>query len=360
MSLFSRKKKNTNAAEVIDNTGAISIAIIDAMEGVIAGALQQIPEEPEFDDSNIPTLSQEDSALVSLGFSNIPEARRKKEAVTEAHNKYQRDYVQYVRIKAAIQTQQKALRILMQARKDYGKDTLLVPFDKFQEILMKYDLSCGRFADFVGEIPDEKKNEILSLGLNQEKPTTEEMFDLVEVIRFEYDGISESEYDKEYLPIARSLKCFPFLRVKIAKGESFDKKYPCKDYNTFGDEPKTLFHLLGFTNILQDYNYRYDFKTELANPESPEKFFIAAPYNCLENRIQVGAKPKPSKDPLICAVTEVGILVFTRWGEEAGDAVLQKLQGLYNKLDSLVDRISNIGKKISGSSDWDPYIDTCW
>jgi hypothetical protein len=45
--------------------------------------------------------------------------------------------------------------------------------------------------------------------------------------------------------------------------------------------------------------------------------------------------PMRYNDPFICAHTDYGILVFTRWGEEAGDALVKKYERVNQLLDGL-------------------------
>lgn len=44
-------------------------------------------------------------------------------------------------------------------------------------------------------------------------------------------------------------------------------------------------------------------------------------------------------DPFICAHTDSGILVFTRWGEEANDSIIKKYEELEGALGAISDKL---------------------
>ena len=46
------------------------------------------------------------------------------------------------------------VKLLKKARNLY-KDALLIPYDDFEKVIRKYDLRCGTFDDYIGDIPSE-------------------------------------------------------------------------------------------------------------------------------------------------------------------------------------------------------------
>ena len=68
------------------------------------------------------------------------------------------------------------------------------------------------------------------------------------------------------------------------------------------------------------------------NIGAAEYFFICAPAKDMEKMHRVYSISAAS-DPFVCAHTDCGILVFTRWGEEADDKVVRKYEQASRWLD---------------------------
>ena len=51
--------------------------------------------------------------------------------------------------------------------------------------------------------------------------------------------------------------------------------------------------------------------------------------------MKVTVNPRHKEDPFICAATEYGVLIFTRWGEEASDEVIRRFEAFSKNLDKL-------------------------
>jgi hypothetical protein len=66
-------------------------------------------------------------------------------------------------------------------------------------------------------------------------------------------------------------------------------------------------------------------------------YFIAAPKEMMSGEIQ--EVYEPNKDPIIWGLAGNNVLVFTRWGEEANDEVLQRYESFNRKLNAFAESL---------------------
>jgi hypothetical protein len=66
---------------------------------------------------------------------------------------------------------------------------------------------------------------------------------------------------------------------------------------------------------------------------APEKMFT-------ERRKMKLTIDKTPKDPILCSLTEHGILLFTRWGEEANDNIVKRYEELGEKISKYQQKLS--------------------
>jgi hypothetical protein len=66
---------------------------------------------------------------------------------------------------------------------------------------------------------------------------------------------------------------------------------------------------------------------------APEKMFT-------ERRKMKWTVDNTPKDPILCSLTEYGVLLFTRWGEEANDKIIKGYEELGRKISEYQQKLS--------------------
>ena len=280
-----------NIVERIQTRNSVGLGIIYIMEKMLADA-----ERGE----TLPALvlppveqSEEVKVLRNAGFVNHKKVVEYFKRVQEQNERYNA----HNQLERALRRNTEALKLLVRAREIYGKDTLLLPYDKFISLLKKYGLECGSFQNYKGDVPSDKLQEIIGL---QNKSSFRGIIPLLPVTKVEwnYNLLGDDEYEA----VKKKLKKFPFVR---STNGFFDQTVKFIDGSV-----KELHWAEVHTGTITD-------------------FFIAAPKKMFKKHYEVVTR----KDPFICAYTEYGILIFTRWGEEAKDKIIRKFEAFNDKLD---------------------------
>lgn len=254
--------------------------------------LNELPTKPD--------ESERLSLLMSLGFDGTKEVQAFHAKMAKYFKAVEENTTNKENVAKYNEYLRKAFKILITARKGFGPDTLLINFEDFQKLLRKYNLICGLFSDYKGEIPQDKLEEISRLP----KAIPEYIKTL-----YKFDSI-EFEDNSSLCWCPRSLIRFPFIIVsdmsylsgKDCLGNTF-RKYSNSGYGIF-----------------------------TGNLVSTTKLFICAPARKMENsaiRVNINIH----KDPFICAYTDYGVLIFTRWGEEASSKIVKKYEELNRQID---------------------------
>lgn len=260
--------------------------------------LKELPTKPD--------ESERLSLLLTLGFDGTKEVKRYQNQMAKYSKAVNENAANRENVFKYNEHLRKAFEILITARKDFGPDTLLVNFEDFQKLIKKYNLVCGLFSDYKGEIPQDKLEEISYLPKK-----------IPEYIKYLYQFDSVEFEDDEHLIhwCHSSLIRFPFIIVS----QMFNNKYDIMGEDCLGNQFRT-------------YSSRgYGIFTK--NLVSSTRFFICAPARKMENsarRININMH----RDPFICAYTDYGILILTRWGEEASSKVIRKYEELNRQIDS--------------------------
>ena len=249
------------------------------------------------------TLKAEDSliepervrALRQAGFTSHPEILRYEQQV-EAIKKSEK----------ARTNQIEAFKLLLKARKTYGEDTLLLPFDQFTELCNRHKLVCGGCEEFIGDIPEDKLQEITEL---LQKPRVSEIVPLRCIYECTYHEWSDSSDHK----------------VKRRYMEHIDEDFP-------------FIRSLDYSEIVFADGFRAnaDRSTMELKLGEPKTFFMCAPKHMFSERRKIKFTVAPNPDPIVCALTKLGgVLLFTRWGEEANDKIIKRYEELGKRISEL-------------------------
>lgn len=216
----------------------------------------------------------------------------------------------------AIDKQNEFFQFIKEMLEVFGHNTLLVRFDDFEQIIKKYNLTCGCLEDYTGVIPEKNLKELeeakRKLNIAKGYDITGREFYTVSIftpyddLRFKklhhpslYKNICDlkrvTEIDTDYTDSAtiKRLKVFPF----ISTNERSD------------------------SDIVADLFKQRETGIKLSREKT--NLFIVAPYKDMKNGIKFRHFVK-AEDPFICSYTSFGIMIHTAWGEEAEDEVLSK------------------------------------
>lgn len=258
--------------------------------------LKEVPTKPD--------ESERLSLLMSLGFDGTKEVQTFKTKMAKYSKVVKENATSKENVAKYNEYLKKAFEILIVARKDFGPDTLLINFEDFHKLIRKYNLICGLFSDYKGEIPQDKLEEISNLP--KEIPGY-----IKTLYQFNSVNFNENECLIHWCP--SSLIRFPFIIVsnmlyygdivgKDCLGNQF-QKYSSSGYGIFS------------RNLVSD-----------------TKLFICAPARKMKNSA-IRVNINMHRDPFICAYTDYGVLIFTRWGEEASSKTVKKYEELNRQID---------------------------
>lgn len=256
-----------------------------------------------------PEMTEQQRKLQELGFTNTVEMQqwKRKQKAWQQQMGAMAEAIGYKR------NLRRSVEILIDARQTYGDDTLLIPYGDFERLMRKYNLVCGPFEAYKGRVPLSKMADIARLK-NQPAPHYINRLFHVSGYRvlssWTFGGIPEY------------LVRFPYTKSGSTHGRDLHDQ-PHYDWGNLG----------------------YELKIGAA-----EDFFICAPAKDMEKMHRVYSI-RSASDPFVCAHTDCGMLVFTRWGEEADDKVVRKYEQASRWLDRAKEFISSQPQRRGGFID---------
>ncbi len=230
----------------------------ERQKALIAEARRNPPVPPEINER-----------YKGLGFTSaglkqeLEYEKAKREYDERVRNVYYTD--EYIHAEGKLQRIRKirlAKNIIQAAHSVMSTDVVLLPFEAFENILIKNKLTCGLFSEYTGDIPEKNLDEIMQAQKAIKKLP----------LRRYIKEMAKDYYYREILP-------------------------PSKEWD---DAHRFPFH----ESVPSDFK---DLCTYL---------FICAPEEAMGGIT--------NRDPLICAYTDAGILIFSAWGEEAEDPIVHK------------------------------------
>ena len=282
---------------VLTKPVSVQLQIILAMEEMIDSLNTQTLPMPKKESLPVPDEVQ---ALMDAGFVNHKKVVTFKEKQKSLDDDFMKKSKAYNDQSNRIIDLKASLKLLLKARKTYGPDTLLMPLEQFMQICKKYNLVCGTFDQYTGDIPIEKLKEINRL--RSLRAIHDSGFKVNKIIKTGSGGsISSMEY-QEF-------------------DEHFDKKFPILRY-CHGPYVYRVKFLDGHVSDLSYININGTY----------DQYFIAAPKEMMSGEVQ--EVYEPNKDPIIWGLKDNNVLIFTRWGEEANDEVIQRYEAFNRKLDA--------------------------
>ena len=249
------------------------------------------------------SVRQEYETLEKLGFINSKNAEltgRIIRYVNDSNKKHEENI--------------EALHFMKKAWETFGKDVMVVRYDHFFELLKKYNLVCGSFDRYTGTIPPENLVQIA-----QAMDSLSKHFNMVEFfvpirygnlrIRYNWSELDFSRFD--LYPVESYVRELIPINFSAINRESF--AYEIYSYQRYHDyEYMDIKHL----------NAHYCFIAAPAQ-EMKESYVMRA-----QRTRQLELERVRTYDPFICSLTKYGVMIFTKWGNEAQDDIIKRYEEL--------------------------------
>lgn len=184
--------------------------------------------------------------------------------------------------------------------------------ESFADILMKYNLTCGRLSSYTGEVPYENLVEIKKVHDKLKEMHGENIYSnrMTEsnTIQKAYEGRVDAIINGEACCI---VKYNAVLRRRLSSGK----------FKTIGD----VYVYKEDEVSKQEYEYlnerykRFPF-IEYKDGTNPDELFIAAPRQDMQSDLN---SEIVSKDPFVFQLFPYGVVIYSKWGEEADDPMLK-------------------------------------
>lgn len=198
------------------------------------------------------------------------------------------------------------LKLVRYLRKHYGEDCMLMSLEDFMALIEKYNLSCGFLNDYSGSIP--KKN------LRDIKRASEFLKDLGSY-EDPLANLQQALFDTTNKIVNESRTEKVFLASYIKKYERItecDKEYAAEnpDVVRFPFVEKTPYSSYIFG---KPYRTSYD----------SSRLLIAAPSQEMNTLVKISERIR-TEDPFVFSVAKQGVIIYSAWGDEGNDELVQK------------------------------------
>lgn len=196
---------------------------------------------------------------------------------------------------------------------------IFVRMEDFTDLLVKYNLTCGRLSSYTGEIPYENLVEIKQVSdklkeIGEENQYSNKINDCNTIGFLEKKTLFHCVLDGYDYGILDLYACGEFSRIAAFGGKEFKKEKV--QYEYFYNERKISAEEY---NVIEDKRERFPFnnRTKIA----PDELFIAAPVQEMKSDLNSEIM---SLDPVVFQLFPYGVVIFSKWGDEANDPILEE------------------------------------
>lgn len=228
------------------------------------------------------------------------------------------------RINGERQMTAERIKLIQLLHKHYGKDVMLMRLEDFMAVLDKYNLSCGFLKDYTGSIPRRNLEEIAKgrafldrlepLDILRQTWTTDQILIDLSVQRY---GINNKGVDIDY-------EDGLFLRDNI---HAWHQIVECtKEY--VKEHPDV--HRFPFVKA-KDSSFYSMRNSDYSMSIATERLLIAAPAQEMNNVPKLVERIR-TEDPFVFSVAKQGVIIYSAWGDEGNDELVQK----YRKINEWV------------------------
>lgn len=267
-----------------------------------------------------PQVHSKLETLNTLGLINTQEAKVLKGIVDDA-----------AEVEKRKQFNLDAVKFLSAAIDKLGENIILISYEKFFDLLEKYNLVCGECSDYTGNVPEENLG-AMSKGL--EVVEREIRNDTGKDLLNKPIRLYKTPFAKG-LPGIKKITSITLRSYahednlgEFRKYEPIIARFPFMIEDTFLPE--------GYENAdgglySNDWTHCFYCAFDSASGKLLHKdckpLLMCAPVNEMEHILEIKKETIP-EDPFAITPTKFGILIHTMWGVESKDAILEKYKGL--------------------------------
>lgn len=176
------------------------------------------------------------------------------------------------------------IKLIQLLHKHYGKDVMLMRLEDFISLMYKYNLTCGMFEDYTGSIPKKNLEEVVRAKAFCEQ----------EQISWHDEDYAEKRWLTEQLR-----RCYKITQI---------------NYDSLNIETYKRFPLI------PEHDY-FNSRGIIVGDKS--NIFIAAPIQEMNNVPKIVERIR-TEDPFVFSVAKQGVIIYSAWGDEGNDEVVQK------------------------------------
>lgn len=196
---------------------------------------------------------------------------------------------------------------------------IFVRMEDFTDLLAKYNLTCGRLSSYTGEIPYENLVEIKQVSdklkeIGEENQYSNKINDCNTIGYLEKKPLYHCVLDGHDYGIMDFNKCRELIHIAIFGGKELKKEKIQDEY--FYNERKISAEEY---NVIEDKRKRFPFNNRTKT--APEELFIAAPVQEMKSDLNSEIM---SLDPIVFQLFPYGVVIFSKWGDEANDPILEE------------------------------------
>lgn len=208
------------------------------------------------------------------------------------------------------------IKLIQLLHKHYGKDVMLMRLEDFMALLDKYNLSCGFLSDYTGSIPRKNLEEIAKgkmfldklNPLDKMRETWSEAQMLLDQSLQRY-GINNEGVCIDY---EEGL----FLRNNIDRWH-----YVVECTKEYIKEHPDI-HRFPFVKAKDKFFYSM-ITTHYSMSSATTRQLIAAPAQEMNNAPKIRERIR-TEDPFVFSVAKQGVIIYSTWGDEGNDELVQK------------------------------------
>ena len=186
---------------------------------------------------------------------------------------------------------------------------IFLPEETFTSLLRKYNLKCGTLDHYIGEIPSINVYEIAEAQDTLNRIAGENVY-------------------SNTLEIGIKVQIIEHISVR-ADSDFLSRYYervwsPKMNKDTYASallDDNGLIETMPFLHVRQKFSAFSDVKTE-SRPLERNELLIAAPAQEMKQVYTESVEHIRSEDPFVFQFTPYGVVIFSKWGEEAEDEAL--------------------------------------
>lgn len=202
------------------------------------------------------------------------------------------------------------IRLIQLLHKHYGPDVMLMRLEDFMALLDKYNLSCGFLEDYKGSIPRKNLEEIAKA-----KKFVEDVKRAYPVSD-DYDSYNDFWAARErYIGSEGGLG---FIGKQMFRYKAIEEY--TRSFKKAAPYDIRRFPLM---NMSDRFGFRTAIESDHRLGRECHVLLIAAPVQEMNNAPKLVERIR-TEDPFVFSVAKQGVIIYSAWGDEGNDEVMQK------------------------------------